>query len=65
MKKKKTWREKLEKPQEPKVENAPKGKLATVTQIRDRLAKDYCADYTCSMTFGIFLWIARRNSQKT
>jgi hypothetical protein len=84
MKKKKTWREKLEKPQEPKVENTPKGKmlipkpldvdtlickvekgkLATVNQIRDRLAKDYCADYTYPMTTGIFLWIAAETAEE-
>ena len=34
------------------------GRLATVSQIRDRLARDHKADYTCPLTTGIFLRIA-------
>lgn len=84
MRKTKTWREKLENPQNPKVVNTPKGKmlvpkpldvdnllrkiekgkLATVSQIRDKLAKDYCADYSCPLTTGIFLWIAAETAEE-
>ena len=35
-----------------------KGKLATVEQIRERLAKDFHADFTCPLTTGIFIRIA-------
>lgn len=35
-----------------------RGKLVTVTQIRERLAKDFKADSTCSLTTGIFVRIA-------
>ena len=36
----------------------PKGKLATVEQIRKRLAQDFHADFTCPLTAGIFIRIA-------
>ncbi len=34
------------------------GRLVTVSQIRDRLARDHGADYTCPLTTGIFVRIA-------
>lgn len=77
MKTRKTWREKLEREQEPKVVNDPKsrekmlipksldvdapirkvqrGKLVTVGQIRERLARDFQADFTCPLVTGIFI----------
>lgn len=86
MKTGKTWREKLEKGQEPKVVDDPRGrgrmlipkpldvdalirriqrgKLATVAQIRERLAKDFHADFTCPMTTGIFLRIAAETAEE-
>ncbi len=84
LKTRKTWREKLEREQEPKVvdtprgrmlvpkpldvdaliQKIPKGKLATVTQIRGRLAKDFGADYTCPMTTGIFIRIAAETAEE-
>ena len=82
----KTWREKLEKEQERRVVDDPRGrgrmliprpldvdalmrkiergKLATVEQIRGRLAKDYNADLTCPMTTGIFLRIAAEAAEE-
>ena len=82
----KTWREKLEKEQEPHVVDDPrgrgrmliprpldvdalmrkvaKGKLATVEQIRDRLAKDCDADFSCPMTTGIFIRIAAETAEE-
>jgi len=86
MKTRKTWREKLEKEQEPKVVDDPrgrgkmliprpldvdvlmrkieKGKLATVNQIRERLAKDLDADFSCPMTTGIFIRIAAETAEE-
>jgi len=84
MKPRKTWREKLEREQEPEVVDTPKGrmlipkpldvdalirkipkgKLATVSQIRDRLAKDFHADYACPMTTGIFMRIAAETAEE-
>lgn len=40
------------------------GKLATVTQIRDHLAKKHHADYTCPMTTGIFMRIAAEAAEE-
>ena len=82
----KTWREKLEKVQERRVVDDPrgrgrmliprpldvdalirrieKGKLATVEQVRERLAKDHNADLTCPMTTGIFLRIAAETAEE-
>ncbi|MBM4446065.1 MAG: MGMT family protein [Chloroflexi bacterium] len=39
------------------INKVPKGKLVTVTQIRDKLAEDAHADCSCPMTTGIFLRI--------
>ena len=41
-----------------------KGKLATVDQIRGRLAKDYGADLTCPLCTGIFLRIAAETAEE-
>ena len=82
----KTWREKLEIGQEPKVVDDPrgrgkmlipkpldvdalmrrieKGKLATVEQIRERLARDFHADFTCPLTTGIFIRIAAEAAEE-
>ena len=82
----KTWREKLETGQEPKVVDDPrgrgrmlipkpldvdalirrvgKGKLATVDQIREHLAKDRGADLTCPLCTGIFLRIAAETAEE-
>lgn len=86
MKSRTSWREKLEKEQERKVVNDPKGrgrmlipqpldvdalvrrveygKLATIDQIRGRLAKDYHADLTCPLCTGIFLRIAAEAAEE-
>jgi len=84
MKTRKSWREKLEREQEPKLVDTPKGKmlvpkpldvdalirkvrkgkLVTVTQLRERLAKDFGADYTCPLTTGIFVWIAAETAEE-
>ncbi len=91
----KTWREKLEKEQEPKiVEVTPKmagrfgvglgmkllipkpldvdalmrkvqdGKLVTISQIRERLAKDFDVNSTCPLTTGIFVRIASEAAEE-
>ncbi len=41
-----------------------KGKLVTVTQIRERLAKDAHADSACPMTTGIFLRIVAETAEE-
>jgi hypothetical protein len=86
MKKRKTAREKLEKEQERKVVDDPrgrgmmlipkpldvdammcrvgKGELVIVDQIRERLAKDYGADFTCPLTTGIFLRIVAEAAEE-
>jgi alkylated DNA nucleotide flippase Atl1 len=40
------------------IRRIPEGKLVTVTQIRERLAKDFQADTACPLCTGIFLRIA-------
>jgi hypothetical protein len=39
------------------IQCIPRGKLAAVIQIRDKLAKDACANCCCPLTTGIFLRI--------
>lgn len=40
------------------IRKVKKGKLVTINRIRERLAKDFKADSTCSLTTGIFVRIA-------
>jgi len=40
------------------VHRVEKGKLITITQIRERLAEEYGTDSTCPLCAGIFLRIA-------
>jgi len=69
---KKTWREKLAESKDlPKtmvipsplevdkvMRRVPKGKLATINEIRACLATKHGTDIACPMTTGIFAWIA-------
>jgi len=69
---KKTWREKLAESKDlPKtmvipsptevdevMRRVPKGRLATINEIRFCLAKKHGTDIACPMTTGIFAWIA-------
>ena len=87
-----TWREKLEKEQEPRVvdtppkmqprfgdgkmliptpalvdammQKAPPGKLITINQIRERLARDFSVDSTCPLTTGIFVRISAESAEE-
>ncbi|MDP2662485.1 MAG: MGMT family protein [Dehalococcoidia bacterium] len=87
-----TWREKLEKKQEPKIvdvpldwqqrygtgkmlvptplliddlmRKVPEGRLITVDQIRERLARDFNVGSTCPLTTGIFLRIAAETAEE-
>lgn len=40
------------------MRKVPKGKVVTINEIRDALAKKYKADFACPLTTGIFCWIA-------
>jgi hypothetical protein len=46
------------------VRDVPKGKLVTITQIRQRLAKDFKADSACPLTTGIFLRIISETAEE-
>jgi len=46
------------------VRRVQRGKIATVDQIRERLAKDSGADLTCPLTTGIFLRIAAEAAEE-
>jgi alkylated DNA nucleotide flippase Atl1 len=46
------------------VNRIPKGKLATVTQLMGRLARDHQCDTTCPMTTGIFLRIVAETAEE-
>lgn len=46
------------------IRKIEKGKLITDSQIRERLAKDFHADFTCPMTTGIFLRIAAETAEE-
>jgi len=46
------------------IRKVKKGKLVTVKQIRDRLAKDFKADSSCLMTVGIFLRICSETAEE-
>ena len=40
------------------MKQVPKGKLITINEIRQILAKKHKADFSCPITCGIFSWIA-------
>lgn len=42
----------------------PKGKLATVSELRRKLAADFNADVTCPLTTGIFVRIAAEAAEE-
>lgn len=37
------------------IRSIPEGKLVTITQIREKLAKEYNADFTCPLATGWFI----------
>ena len=75
---KKTWREKLADskdlprtmviPSPSEVDDVmrrvPKGKLATISEIRACLAAKHGTDIACPMTTGIFAWIAAHAAEE-
>lgn len=46
------------------MKTIPAGKLITISEIRDALAKQHCADSTCPITTGIFAWIAANAAEE-
>ena len=46
------------------IRKVQKGRLVTVNQIRERLARDYSADSTCPLCAGIFLRIAAEAAEE-
>lgn len=44
------------------IATIPKGKVATVTELRAALAREANADLACPMTTGIFTWIASNHA---
>lgn len=44
------------------VRNIPEGKHVTIKQMREDLAAEYHAEYTCPVTSGIFLRIVAENA---
>jgi hypothetical protein len=46
------------------IRKIPKGRLATVNILRDRLANTFHADMTCPLTTGIFLNIAANTAEE-
>ncbi len=78
MKTTKTWREKLAESRDlPKtmvipspaevdevMRRVPKGRLATISEVRACLAKKHGTDIACPMTTGIFAWIAAHAAEE-
>ena len=46
------------------IRKTRKGKLVTVSQIRERLAREYNTDTTCPLTTGIFVRIAAETAEE-
>ena len=47
-----------------KVKTIPKGEVMTMGQLREKLAADFDADYTCPLTTGIFFRIAAEAAEE-
>lgn len=76
---KKSWREKLADakdlprtmviPSPAEVDEVmrrvPRGRLATIAEVRAALARKHCTDIACAMTTGIFAWIAANAAEET
>ncbi len=46
------------------MKKVPKGKLITVSEIREKLAKDFDADTACPLTSGIFTTISANAAEE-
>lgn len=46
------------------MRKVPHGKLITINEIRERLAKKHNADFACPITTGIFAWIAAHAAEE-
>ena len=46
------------------IRKIPRGKLATVNELRRKLASDFKADVTCPLTTGIFVRIAAEAAEE-
>jgi len=46
------------------IRKIPRGKLATVSELRRKLAADFKADVTCPLTTGIFVRIAAEAAEE-
>ena len=46
------------------MKKVPEGKLATINEIREALAKNHKATIGCPMTTGIFAWIAAHAAEE-
>jgi hypothetical protein len=46
------------------MKQVPKGKLITINEIRQKLAKAHHAEFACPITTGIFAWIAAHAAEE-
>jgi hypothetical protein len=46
------------------MDHVPKGKLATISELRHALARKHRTDIACPMTTGIFAWIAAHAAEE-
>lgn len=46
------------------MRRVPKGRVATISGIREALARKHHADFACPITTGIFAWIAARAAEE-
>ena len=46
------------------IRKVPRGRLTTVSQLRDSLAHAHGADVTCPLTTGIFVWLAAHAAEE-
>jgi hypothetical protein len=46
------------------IRKVPRGRLTTVSQLRDSLANTHGANVTCPLTTGIFVWLAAQAAEE-
>ena len=46
------------------MKQVTKGKLVTINELRQALARKHKADFTCPITTGIFAWIAANAAEE-
>jgi hypothetical protein len=46
------------------MRKVPKGRVTTINELREKIARKHKADFACPITTGIFAWIAAHAAEE-